>query len=446
MRRFAPFAFAILLAAFLAQPAGAADEDIVYPVAVRWWGQSMISIENWWGLTVVIDPYSLEIGYDDPQISAQYVCITHEHFDHNNEDLIRRKSSVHRGLENDAVRQGDLGFTHITNIDTAHLRAIANVQAGQVMATPPSMVNFRTIASFHDNKQGADLGLNAMFLVETDGVRILHCGDLGQHELTGEQIEEIGRVDVLCIPVGGVYTVDGPQAVGIVEQLHPRIVIPIHYKTKALTIGLDPPGPFFDALPDKYEVVRPTGNTLAVSTAGGPTRDKPQVVVLDYKPWTMPADLAELFDAKEAASKKSQETFRNLRVDQLNHKPSNGTHTPRWNNEHMLSAELRFFSSVYSSVDSSISQIRISPQQMPPDYIAAHPGWNGQDEAMQAQRVQDFTRRFAYLLGGMSLDELPDGAPGFIGDLRGLFKQMENHYGEHTAHVHEKFELEDWPE
>lgn len=428
MRRFTPFAFAILLATFFAPPAGAADDDNVYPVAVRWWGQAMISIENWWGLTVVIDPYSLEIGYNDPGVDADFVCVSHEHFDHNNVGLIAGDPFVIRGLENGAVEsfatttedRADGASRHTTHIDT--------------------------IASFHDDKRGADLGANAMFLVETEGVRILHCGDLGQHALTKEQLEQIGEIDVLCVPVGGVYTVDGPQAVAIVEQIHPRIVVPIHYKTRALTISLDPVEPFLAALPDKYEVVRPVGNTLAVSAGGGPTRENPRVVVLNYRPWEMPAGLADLFGAKEAASKKSQETFRALRTDQLNHKPSNGTHTPRWNSEHMLGTESLFFSSMYARLDPAIRPINLRPAQMPPDYVAAHPDWDGEQEADQMQRVEDFSRRFAYLLDGAPLDELPEGAPRFAGDLRGLFNLMINHYGEHTAHVHEKYELEDWPE
>ncbi len=422
MRRLIPLAALLLLSAFLAPPAIAAEDENTYPIAVRWWGQSMISIENWWGTTVVIDPYSLEIGYDDPKIDADFVLITHGHFDHINSEMIGGDPEVVQGLEDGAVRN-----------------------FGMAIDGKPDIVRVRTIPSFHDNKQGVDLGKNAMFLVETDGVRILHCGDLGQHQLTATQLEQIGEIDVLCVPVGGVYTIDGAQAVKIVEQINPRIVVPIHYKTKPLIIALDTIEPFLEALPDKYTRVHPAGNTLAVSTAGGATRENPQVVLLNYKPWNMPEEIATLLDAKEAASRLSQGTFHALRTDQLNHKPSNGTHTPRWNAEHMLSAELFFFSSVYAQADPAIAPIKLFPNQMPPDYVAAHPEWNGIDEAMQMQRVQDFTRRFAYLLDGMPLDKLPPGAPGFAGDLRGLFGLMENHYGEHTAHVHEKIEQEDWP-
>lgn len=441
MRRLIPLAALLMLATMFAPHSRAAEDENTYPVAVRWWGQSMISIENWWGFSVVIDPYSLEIGYDDPKIEANTVCVSHDHFDHSNTEIVLGEHDVFYGIRHQGrpphkmSRLSPPGAIHREDNADAMTR---DLSMGEISITP--------IESFHDNKQGDDLGKNAMFLVEADGVRILHCGDLGQHQLTDEQLEQIGEIDVLCVPVGGVYTIDGAQAVAIVEQIQPRIVVPIHFKTKPLIIALDTIDPFLKALPDKYTRVRPAGNTLAVSTAGGATRDNPQVVLLNYKPWEMPEEIAELLDAKEAASKLSQSTFEKLRTDQLNHKPSNGTHTPRWNAEHMLSAELFFFSKIYAEADPAIAPIPLFPQQMPPDYVAAHPDWHGIDEAMQMQRVQDFTRRFAYLLDGMPLDELPEGGVPFFGDLRGLFKQMESHYGEHTAHVHTKTEQEDWPE
>lgn len=439
MRRCIPLALALLLIASVGPRARAAD-DGAYPVAVRWWGQAMISIENWWGYTIVIDPYSADIGYPDPGVEADGVFVTHEHADHANVALVKGEPMRHHGVKQGKVDPFQAEFGPDADEDSR-----PRVESEDAPPSP-NAVRVSAIRSFHDNKEGAERGENAMLLIQTDGVRILHCGGLGQRELSAEQLEQIGAVDVLCIPVGGGDTVDGGQAAGIVEQLNPRIVIPIHYKTEALTVDLDPVDPFLAALSDSYERVQANGNTLAVSGAAGAARDKAQVVLLGYTPWEMPAELAALFDAKEAAFNKSMETFGGLRTDQLDHRPSNGTHTPRWNIEHMLSAELIFFSSVYSKVDPAIAPIQIFPQQMPPDYIPSHPGWDAKAEVRQAQRVRDFTRRFAYLLDGMPLDALPEGAPRFAGDLRGLFKLTEDHWGEHTANVRAKFELEDWPE
>jgi len=438
MRRCIPLAFALLLTASMGPPAWGADGAGAYPVAVRWWGHAMISIENWWGYTVVIDPYHAGIGYPDPDVEADGVFVTHEHADHANVALLKGAPARHHGVKGGKVDPFQIEFGPDADADSR-----PRVESEDAPSSP-NAIRVTAIRSFHDNKGGADRGENAMLLIQTDGVRILHCGGLGQRELSAEQLERIGEVDVLCIPVGGVDTIDGSQAAAIVGQLNPRIVIPIHYKTEALTVELEPVGPFLDALSDDYKRVHPNGNTLAVS--GGASGDRPRVVLLGHTPWEMPAELDALLDAKEAAFNESMATFAGLRADQLNHRPGNGTHTPRWNIEHMLSVELAFFSSVYSNIDPEIAPIQIFPQQMPPDYIPAHPGWDGEAEVRQAQRVRDFTRRFAYLLDGVPLDELPEGAPRFAGDLRGLFRLTEDHWREHTANVRAKFELEDWPE
>ena len=135
--------------------------------------------------------------------------------------------------------------------------------------------------------------------------------------------------------------------------------------------------------------------------------------------------------------------FVQLSVNQMNHRPSNGTHTPRWNAEHMMGRELGFFSKIYSGIDPATLAIDLNPKQMPPDYVAAHPDWDGKEEARQMQRVTAFTRRFAYLLDGIDLEAKPSGSWWTV---RGLLEQMQRHYGEHTAHVKEKFELSDWPD
>ena len=108
----------------------------------------------------------------------------------------------------------------------------------------------------------------------------------------------------------------------------------------------------------------------------------------------------------------------------------------------MMGRELGFFSRIFSAVDPAIPHINLNPEQMPPDYVAAHPDWDGKEEARQMQRVMSFTRRFAYLFDGSDLEAKP---PGSWWTVRGLLEQMQRHYGEHTAHVKEKFELPDWP-
>ena len=82
---------------------------------------------------------------------------------------------------------------------------------------------------------------------------------------------------------------------------------------------------------------------------------------------------------------------------------------------------------------------------MPPDYVPAHADWTGAEEARYMQRVAALRNRFAYLLDDMDLDQLPRGGPAFAQTLQGMCEIVANHYDEHTAHVHKKFELPDWP-
>lgn len=408
------------------------------PVAVRWWGHAMVSIETYWNLHVVLDPYSTEIGYEDPGITADLVLITHEHPDHNNAGLIGGSPVVVHGLD----EAGEVRPVHHA-LDRLPDEAEPSWQEAEDRRTPSGhAVIVTSIPAWHADGTGDERGATAMFLIEVDGVRIVHCGDLGQARLTDRQLAALGKVDLLLVPAGGRYTVDGSGAAGVVRQVKPRVVVPIHYKTPDLAIELDPVEPFLEALGSEYEVARPVGNTIAISTARRDEAAGPQVVVPRDRPWQMPGELAELFARKEAACRASQAVFAELTAAQMNFKPSDGTHTPRWNAEHMMGRELGFFTQIYHGLDPSIPHIDLNPEQMPPDYEAAHPDWSGEEEARQMERVAALTRRFAYLLDGLDLDTRPEGS---FWTIRGLLAQMERHYNEHTANVKKKFELPDWP-
>ena len=415
------------------------EADTGKPVAVRFWGQGLVTIETYWNLRVAIDPYALRIGYDDPGIVADLVLVTHEHYDHNNVGLVRGARHVVHALDDTgAVRTVDVVLDRRPNQDDVQLTS-----AGATVGRSAHAVGVRSLPAFHDAVAGRDRGGVGMLLVMVDGVRILHCGDLGQPLLTPSQLAAIGNVDVLLVPVGGVYTIDGPTAVRITEQVRPRIVVPIHYRTPTLTLPLDPVDGFLDALPEGYRRVNAPGNTLAVTADHGPSVESPHVVVLKTRPWPMPEELAALFEAKESAAAASAGVFGALSTAQMNHRPGNGTHTPRWNAEHMMGAEAEFFTAIYERVDPSLAAIELRPAQMPDAYHAAHSDWTGREEARQIDRIQRLTRRFAYLLADLPLDEKP---PEIWWTLRGLLEQMQRHYNEHTANVMRKFELPDWPD
>ncbi|HBE67149.1 MAG TPA: hypothetical protein DDW52_03270 [Planctomycetaceae bacterium] len=182
-------------------------------------------------------------------------------------------------------------------------------------------------------------------------------------------------------------------------------------------------------------------NTHALCSAQ--QAESTQLVALGTTPWEMPETLAKEFKAMEKSCASSQAVFAKLSAEQLNFRPQNGTHTPRWNCEHMMGRQLLFFSQIYNKIDSTIPVMNLNPKQMPPDYEFAHPDWNGQEEARQMQRVSEFTRRFAYLLEGKKQSDKATGT--FWPTIGALLKQMQRHYGEHTANTVKKFDLPGFP-
>lgn len=154
-------------------------------------------------------------------------------------------------------------------------------------------------------------------------------------------------------------------------------------------------------------------------------------------------ELGKLLDKMAESCKASQEVFEPLSVEQMSWRPPNGTHTARWNVEHMAGCQLLFFSQIYAEIDPEHhEEVDINPEQMPPDYVAAHPDWSGEQEAELMRRVNAYVMGHAYLLEGLDLDEK---APGSRWVLRGLLEQMERHFDEHTENVRKKMELPEWP-
>jgi L-ascorbate metabolism protein UlaG (beta-lactamase superfamily) len=132
------------------------------------------------------------------------------------------------------------------------------------------------IATWHDDAKGEKLGKNTVYVLEMDGITLCHLGDLG-HLPTSELIEDMGDIDVLFLPVGGVSTIGGSTAAEIVRRLTPKVVIPMHYKTAALAKELEPADKFLKEVGVKEQISQPklsvTRSTMPIST---------QVVILDY--------------------------------------------------------------------------------------------------------------------------------------------------------------------
>jgi L-ascorbate metabolism protein UlaG (beta-lactamase superfamily) len=166
---------------------------------IKYLGHSAFVTTSNKGVKIVTDPYtpSHDLTYGEITESADIVTVSHGHRDHNNVAAVKGSPEVIS-------------------------RAGRSVVKG---------IEFKGVASYHDDAGGSLRGDNIIFCFGVDGVTVCHLGDLG-HRLDDKQLKEIGRVDVLLIPVGGVYTIDAKVATGVCDQLKPRVVMPMHYKTE----------------------------------------------------------------------------------------------------------------------------------------------------------------------------------------------------------------------
>ena len=176
---------------------------------IFWHGQScfqiLVSQNKGEQISIVIDPFSEEIGLKLPKLEANILLITHKHYDHNNTKAVGGNYFLIEG-------PGEYDVKNVV---------------------------LQGISSFHDNSQGKERGENVIYTIEVEDLKICHLGDLGQKELTEEQLEKIGGVDVLMIPVGGTYTISDKEAAKIMSQLEPKITIPMHYALPKLKVKLD---------------------------------------------------------------------------------------------------------------------------------------------------------------------------------------------------------------
>jgi L-ascorbate metabolism protein UlaG (beta-lactamase superfamily) len=173
-------------------------------MTIQWYGHSCFKISTkpegrGSGEDVIIftDPFQKEIGLRPPQGKADIVTVSHDHMDHNNADALRGDPAI---------------------LDIPGEYSIKGV-------------SIKGISSFHDKKEGAENGLNTIFVFESEGIRFCHLGDLA-HLLDKNQLEEINGVDILAIPVGDQKSLSGKEAKEVVDQIGPKIILPMHYKIK----------------------------------------------------------------------------------------------------------------------------------------------------------------------------------------------------------------------
>ena len=142
-------------------------------------------------------------------------------------------------------------------------------------------IKYRDVLCYHDNVGGLERGLNGIWVIEMDGLHIVHLGDLG-HILSDEQVKQIGPVDVLMIPVGGVYTLNGSDAKKVIAQLKPkRYIIPMHYGTRVFD-DLLPLDEFLDGQKPTLIKKFDTTNELTIDPTAEPPRE-PLIAILHWE-------------------------------------------------------------------------------------------------------------------------------------------------------------------
>jgi L-ascorbate metabolism protein UlaG (beta-lactamase superfamily) len=208
---------------------------------IHWLGHACFRLRGREGV-VVTDPFGKDCGYEWSRPRADIVTVSHDHENH---------SQAQRVAGDPKVLSGP-GEYEIKNIFVTG------------------------IASFHDHKKGNERGKNTIYLIEFDDLKVCHLGDLG-HVLTQTQTEALSDLDVLLIPIGGHATIHAAQAVEVVSQLEPHIVIPMHYQTSAYKGKLDGLDKFLKEMGlkkvDEQDSLKVTKNSVPEET---------QVVVLKY--------------------------------------------------------------------------------------------------------------------------------------------------------------------
>lgn len=208
---------------------------------INWYGHSSFRLRDR-DIAIVTDPYDKTLGLTLPRVRADLITISHEHPDHNCIKQVKGEPVVLSG-----PGEYEIKGIFITGIASA------------------------------SPKKAAEGGDNTIFVFEFDGVTVCHLGDL-DHVPAQEQIEALGDVHVLLVPVGGGNTIGAAQAGEVISLLEPRIVVPMHYALPELQVKLDPVSKFF-----KEMGLREPAPAPSLKVTGSNLPDETQVVVLEYK-------------------------------------------------------------------------------------------------------------------------------------------------------------------
>ena len=185
---------------------------------IIWHGQSFFELiirgRDNGEVKMAIDPYDKSIGLRLPKVSADILLVSHQHKDHNNISAVLGKPFIIDGPGEYEIKD----------------------------------VFIKGIPAFHDEAEGKERGGVVMYKIEAEDIKLAHLSDLGQRELTDSQLEALGEVDALILPVGSSHSLDAKGAANIISQIEPRLVIPMHYKIPKLKIALEPVSKFLKTM------------------------------------------------------------------------------------------------------------------------------------------------------------------------------------------------------
>ena len=207
---------------------------------IKYLAHSAFLITSEKGMRILTDPYTTLpwMLHGAIKETADIVTVSHEHGDHNNASAVKGNPKIVK--------------------DSQEVKGIS----------------IKAVATAHDDKGGSQRGKNTIFCFSLDGINVCHAGDLG-HELTIDQVKAIGNVDVLMIPVGGLFTIDAATAAKVCEQLKPKVIIPMHFKTDKLNL---PVSGVEDFIKGKNNVTRSSDSEIELKADKLPA--SAQIIVL----------------------------------------------------------------------------------------------------------------------------------------------------------------------
>ena len=199
---------------------------------IKWLGHSCFQLTLNNGKVLATDPYDESVGYPPLHVKADLVLSSHGHFDHNCFQAVDGNPAI---------------------LNTPGIREVCGAR---ITAVP----------AFHDDVKGAKRGENLIHLIEVDGLRVAHLGDLGHQPDTDEQRAALSNLDVMLIPIGGTFTVTTPEAVKLIETFKPRCAIAMHFKNRYCHFNITDESDFVrltgaKRLPNAVEITKetPTG-------------------------------------------------------------------------------------------------------------------------------------------------------------------------------------------